>query len=200
MKNIFCCVLILLQLSCTKKSATLLHEINDYRSERSVALTEGERAPLNTDEVKMLKYYHADQSYKCKCLFERFEKMNIVELPTYAGTTTVYKSYGKLNCKIKNDTFGLTIFQLVNSSQVYADKLFLPFKDETNGEESYGGGRYLDLSLRDMTNSYLEVDFNKAYNPLCAYKSGFRCPIPPPENHLKIKIEAGEKVYKVESP
>ena len=195
MKYILWSVFFIFLFACTKKSASLLQEINEYRSERSMELIEGERAPLNADEVKMLKYYHANQRYKCNCLFERFEKVSVIEMPTYAGTTTAYKPFGKVHCKISGDSITLTVFQLVNSSPVYADKLFLPFKDETNGEESYGGGRYLDLSLRDVSNGYLTVDFNKSYNPLCAYKSGFRCPIPPLENHLKIRIEAGEKVF-----
>jgi hypothetical protein len=71
--------------------------------------------------------------------------------------------------------------------------LFCPFKDLTNGVDTYGAGRYLDFTLSDINNPIL--DFNYAYNPYCAYNAGYSCPIPPYENHLKIAITAGEKKW-----
>ena len=61
--------------------------------------------------------------------------------------------------------------------------------------ETYGGGRYIDLTITDIKNNLIELDFNKCYNPYCAYSDGYSCPIPPDENNLKIKIEAGEKKF-----
>ena len=75
------------------------------------------------------------------------------------------------------------------------DHLFVPFKDWTNGEESYGGGRYIDLKTGDITDGKITIDFNKCYNPWCAYSDGYNCPIPPVENHFELKIEAGEKMW-----
>ena len=75
----------------------------------------------------------------------------------------------------------------------YGKYLFVPFTDATSGTQSYGGGRYLDLELPEGT--MLEVDFNYAYNPYCAYTDGYSCPIPKPESRLPISILAGEKVY-----
>ena len=72
--------------------------------------------------------------------------------------------------------------------------LFLPFLDDTNGEESYGGGRYIDLRI--PKNDELVIDFNKAYNPYCAYNEKYSCPIVPRENYLALKVEAGVKVFK----
>lgn len=77
----------------------------------------------------------------------------------------------------------------------YKDLLFLPFTDQTNNKETYGGGRYIDLNVNDIRNNHLEIDFNKAYNPYCAYSDGYRCPIPPEENDLPISIIVGEKLY-----
>jgi uncharacterized protein (DUF1684 family) len=74
--------------------------------------------------------------------------------------------------------------------------LFLPFTDLTSGEESYAAGRYIDLSFSDVTGDKVVIDFNKSYNPYCAYVSGkYNCPIPPRENSLNIAILAGEKTY-----
>ena len=72
--------------------------------------------------------------------------------------------------------------------------LFLAFADETSARETYGAGRYLDLKKIGGATE-IELDFNRAYNPYCAYAEGFSCPLPPPENILKIAIRAGEKTY-----
>ena len=76
-------------------------------------------------------------------------------------------------------------------TQEYKDYLFFPFTDLTNGEESYSGGRYIDLHIPE--GEEIVIDFNKAYNPYCAYASGFSCPIVPKENHLSLRITAGIK-------
>lgn len=75
------------------------------------------------------------------------------------------------------------------------DYLFIPFKDKTNGAATYGGGRYLELRMGEIIDNKVVIDFNKCYNPYCAYSEGFNCPIPPLENHLDIKIEVGEKMF-----
>jgi uncharacterized protein (DUF1684 family) len=73
--------------------------------------------------------------------------------------------------------------------------LFVPFKDRTNYDATYGGGRYIDLSTKDIVNGRILLDFNKCYNPYCAFADGFNCPIPPDENSLPIEIAAGEKTF-----
>jgi uncharacterized protein len=77
----------------------------------------------------------------------------------------------------------------------YADYLFVPFTDATTGNETYGSGRYIDLRLGDIKNNTVLLDFNKCYNPYCAYTSGYNCPIPPKENRLAVAVKAGEKVF-----
>ncbi len=77
----------------------------------------------------------------------------------------------------------------------YKDYLFLPFTDDTNGITSYAGGRYIDLRDGDFNNNTLVLDFNKAYNPYCAFGAGYACPKPPVENKLALSIEAGEKLF-----
>jgi uncharacterized protein (DUF1684 family) len=70
--------------------------------------------------------------------------------------------------------------------------LFLPFRDATSGKESYGAGRYLDLHAH---RDEVEIDFNYAYNPYCAYNPEWNCPLPPAENWLQVPIRAGEKAF-----
>jgi len=82
------------------------------------------------------------------------------------------------------------------TTKEYKDHLFIPFTDATSGEETYESGRYIDLEIKDITNENVLIDFNKAYNPYCAYVSGkYNCPIPPNENRLIVAIRAGEKSF-----
>jgi hypothetical protein len=92
----------------------------------------------------------------------------------------------------------LSVYQaeisLLEAFPEYKDLLFIPFKDLTNGRESYGGGRYIDI--KNPAGKSAIIDFNLAYNPSCAYGSDkYSCPIPPKENFLQVKIKAGEKTY-----
>ena len=107
----------------------------------------------------------------------------------------VYKPYGKLKFKIDGKKYKLTLYQNVELTkrEGYEDYLFLPFNDMTNGVESYGGGRYLDMKIGDL--DFPVIDFNYCYNAYCAYNHKYSCPIPPDENYLKVRIEAGVKKY-----
>jgi len=101
--------------------------------------------------------------------------------------------YGLLEFSLQGKNFRLPVYQSsrLMKTQEYKDYLFFPFTDLTNGEESYSGGRYIDLHIPE--GEEIVIDFNKAYNPYCAYASGFSCPIVPKENHLSLRITAGIK-------
>jgi hypothetical protein len=73
-------------------------------------------------------------------------------------------------------------------------RLFVPFTDATSNTETYGGGRYLELT-RTPTGLY-DLDFNRAYHPYCAFNPSFECPLPPRENHLMTAMRAGERLAK----
>jgi hypothetical protein len=104
---------------------------------------------------------------------------------------------GTLTFTIHDTTLHLTVYKslLLSSNSAYANYLFIPFTDITTGDETYGSGRYLDIELSDIKNNFVELDFNKAYNPYCAYSTNYNCPIPPKENNLSIAIKAGEKTF-----
>ena len=78
----------------------------------------------------------------------------------------------------------------------YRDHLFIPFADATTSNETYEGGRYIDLNISDIKDGIIIIDFNKAYNPYCAYDHDYSCPLPPKENHITIAVRAGEKRFK----
>jgi uncharacterized protein (DUF1684 family) len=108
-----------------------------------------------------------------------------------------YYRYGEISFVINGKSCQLTVYQSKDLMQraEYKNYLFIPFTDATNGTDTYEGGRYIDLSIPDIKDTKVIVDFNKAYNPYCCYTSGYDCPIPPKENALPVAINAGEMKY-----
>ncbi|HNG90246.1 MAG TPA: DUF1684 domain-containing protein, partial [Saprospiraceae bacterium] len=123
------------------------------------------------------------------------------DLLTYSGATRLYRQYGILHFEQDGQPHSLRIYQnltLIARDSSYSDYLFLPFKDQSNGALTYGGGRYLDFRTGDVQQGVLVLDFNKTYNPYCAYSDGYNCPIPPKPNHLALHVLAGEKNFRGE--
>ena len=114
-------------------------------------------------------------------------------MATTTGRPAIYQKYALLSFNLKGYNHQLYVYEShrLKSMEGYEDYLFLPFSDESNGGESYGGGRF--ISLRKVESDSILIDFNKAYNPYCAYNHKYSCPIPPKENHLNIKVLAGVK-------
>lgn len=121
----------------------------------------------------------------------------IFKMPTYDGTSKEFYRFAKVSFNLNGTPITLTLYKNIAlaANPAYRYLLFLPFTDQTNQKETYGGGRYIDLSEKEIKNHQIEIDFNKAYNPYCAYSAGYRCPVPPEENDLPVEIKAGEKQY-----
>jgi uncharacterized protein (DUF1684 family) len=121
-------------------------------------------------------------------------------MPTYSGVTRTYIKYATAQCKYKKNTIQLQLYKNIHPpiNPLYKNNIFLPFKDLSNGDTTYGGGKYINLLDTDIKDGKIDIDFNKAYNPWCAYSDGYNCPIPPRENNLQYNITAGEKIYKGE--
>jgi uncharacterized protein (DUF1684 family) len=117
-----------------------------------------------------------------------------LELPTSTGQRRKMRRVGSLQFTINGRELTLTAF--VDAQENDMRRLFVPFGDITNGNETYPGGRYLDLD-RTPTGIY-DLDFNRAYHPFCVYNSTYDCPYPPRENRLSIPIRAGERLPKRE--
>lgn len=154
-------------------------------------------SPLRGENVKKFKehpFFPIDFRYAVMAKLVKTENAEPFEIPTSSGKTKKYIEYGKLYFKLKDKPLVLTVYQslaLIEKTD-YKDYLFLPFRDLTNGKETYGGGRYLDLRIPSNDEVYL--DFNKAYHPYCAYNAlDYNCPVVPKENQLQVRIEAGVK-------
>ncbi len=153
--------------------------------------------PLAADDVQYLHYYEPDPAYRVQAVIELLHNEYPFRIPTSDGTSKEYVRYAKARFSIGTDTVDLTLYRSTDFAfnAALRNHLFLPFTDLTNGEDTYGGGRYIDLSVADIRDGHIEIDFNDSYNPYCAYSSGYRCPVPPRENDLSIAIRAGEKKY-----
>ncbi|MCE7059618.1 DUF1684 domain-containing protein [Dyadobacter sp. CY343] len=162
-------------------------------------LTTG-NSPLKKKDLPYLRFYEPDSAFKVKARFEKV-KGQPFEMPTYSGINKTYVRYGILKFRVNGRRQTLTVYRSLSlqANAKYKDYLFIPFKDKTNGSESYGGGRYIDLKTTDIKDNSYVIDFNKAYNPYCAYSVGYNCPIPPSANHLAVAISAGEKKFGKES-
>lgn len=172
-------------------------EIKKFQKELNEEYKNEKESPLRGDNFEKFKehpFFAINLDYYVKAKLVKTENAKPFEIPTSSGKTKKYIEYGKAYFKINGKEQVLTVFQSLSllENPEYKDYLFLPFRDLTNGKETYGGGRYLDLRI--PKNDEIIIDFNKAYHPYCAYNAfDYNCPIVPEENRLKIPIVAGVK-------
>lgn len=188
--------LIILFFSCS----VVRKEIQQHREVYKKEFLSDPRSPLTEADLSNLDFYPPISKARVDADFYLTPDAEPFDMLTYSGQKRSYKSWGKASFIWGKDSVQLVIYQNMTSSSnpLYKDYLFLPFKDETNGVTTYGGGRYLNMSKADTEDGKIIIDFNKSYNPWCAFSDGFNCPIPPAENHLPFPVEAGEKKYKGE--
>ena len=177
-------------------------EIEQHRQHYKQEFLDEPRSPLSAKDTAYLDFFPADESWKVTALFSPTPDEEVFDMPTYSGKTAQYRKYGTLTFEREGVSYVLCIYQNIRllSMEKYQDYLFLPIKDSSNGETTYGGGRYLELTLGDIVErdgqAIMVIDFNKCFNPYCAYSDGYNCPVPPRENHLSIAVNAGEKMFK----
>jgi uncharacterized protein len=166
----------------------------EWRKERDIFFKTHERSPLTPQakkNFKSLKYYPFHPKYVFSGQIERF--IFQIDNPKYyatfltnKGTNKRYLRYGKFRLKMDGQEHAIEIYK-----SILSDNLFIPFKDKTNGKETYEGGRYIDAEI--LVGYKMVLDFNMAYSPACVYNDRFICVLPPKENTLEIMVEAGEK-------
>lgn len=156
-----------------------------------------EKSPLLEKDLKKFKglsFFPIEEKFHVVAKFIRTPDEKPFEMPTTTTRKPMYVKYGEAHFEIDGKNFKLNIFQNLDYKKIDPKALFLPFTDLTSGVESYGGGRYIDLQISE--NDSIVINFNKAYNPYCAYNPKYSCPIPPTENDLAIEIRAGVKNFK----
>jgi uncharacterized protein (DUF1684 family) len=168
--------------------ATWRAEKDRFMRSADSPVPEGQRAGFPP-----LVYYPIDPAYSVPASLAVAPGEDILELSTSGGLRRKMRKIGTLQFTLKDQPLTLTAFVDATTNDVR--RLFVPFGDLTNGNETYPGGRYLDLE-RTATGFYV-VDFNRAYNPFCVFNAAYDCPYPPRENRLKVPVRAGEKLHKL---
>lgn len=153
------------------------------------------QSPLTDEQIISfagLNYYDEDPGFVIESEVERFAQDEpLIEMQTSTGDTQQYRPWGRFNFEVDGQEVSLVVY-----ANPQGGDFFLPFKDATNGRATYGAGRYLDShrpGISRVGSDRLEIDFNYAYNPYCAYNERYSCPLPPAENWLRVAIRAGEK-------
>ena len=150
------------------------------------------------NDKKFLQFFPVTAAYRVQARVERIYEAPWFKMETSGKEKQVYRVYAVLHFKLHDTLLKLHVYQSQRLMEVkeYADHLFVPFTDITSGNESYDNGRYIDLTITDLEPGTYFIDFNKAYNPYCAYVSGqYNCPVPPKENDLSVAIRAGEMKF-----
>src|SRR6478735_4860794 len=167
--------------------------IEKHRKDKDLYFSSGEDSPLeNKSSFKGLSYYPPDKAYLVTAQVFKLKDDSLLPVRRNDGKRDLFSRYARAQFQMNGRNFSLTLLKAPKDS---GDKLhlFVPFADLTNGNETYETGRYLDLAYAG--GNTIEIDFNLAYNPFCAYSYAFSCPLPPKENVLDTEIKAGEKKY-----
>lgn len=203
MKNILILLISFLAISCASQPAQKeTADIKKFQNELNAEYKNPKKTPLrgsNFTDFKEHPFFPINLKYKITAKFTKTENAQSFELPTSSGKTRTYREFGKATFILEGKELTLTLYQnlaLIKKNK-YKDHLFLPFRDATNSIETYGGGKYMDLKI--PSGDFIVLDFNKSYQPYCAYNAfDYNCPIVPAENVLPIRIQAGvmyEDVY-----
>ncbi|HEX6892783.1 MAG TPA: DUF1684 domain-containing protein [Chryseolinea sp.] len=179
----------------SQDQSAYVNEINKERADKDRYMQTSPESPFKDSpgEVTPLKYFPPDIRYKVTAELNPIQNKKPVVLSTNDGNQQQYVEYAYADFDLDGYHNRLLILEVLDSGPLRG-KLFLAFGDETSARETYGAGRYLDVVKVPGANT-ITLDFNKAYNPYCAYVEKYSCPFPPPENLLKVAIRAGEMVY-----
>jgi len=201
MKNFFFPFLLLIIISCKPQTSDYTDTIKLFQYELNTNYSDAEKSPLTEEDLKTFKaldFFDIDKNYLVEASLELTPNAPIFEMQTTTVRLPLYKKYGIARFTLNGKKCELSVYQSLDlmTSLDYANYLFLPFNDNTNGKTSYGGGRFIDLEIPEDGSKTIVIDFNKSYNPYCAYNHKYSCPIPPSENNLNVEISAGVKAYK----
>ena len=176
-----------------------VNNIKEFQTELNKEFADTAHSPLTKADLlsfRRLDFFPIDLKYCVKAKFVKTQESLPFGMPTTTDRLPEYIKYGTLYFTIDSQDLQLALYQNIElvKKEEYKNYLFLPFGDKTNGESSYGGGRYIDMQI-PKTDEVI-IDFNKSYNPYCAYNHRYSCPRIPSENILNVKIKAGVKAFK----
>jgi uncharacterized protein (DUF1684 family) len=173
-------------------------EASKFQNKLNKEFSSNEDSPLTEEDLESftkLDFFAIDTTFRVTAKLKFHKDSKPFKMTTTTDRLPVYKLYATASFTLQGKAFQLEIYQneKLTLSPEYEDHLFLPFTDNTNGETSYGGGRYIDLNVPE--GDQIIIDFNQSYNPSCAYNHKYSCPIPPEVNHLDTEVKAGVMAY-----
>jgi len=183
----------------SRQNRTYIRAINEQRRQKDRFFATSPQSPIPYDERREgfsgLAYYPPDPAFRVRAEVAPFAVPNIVQLATSTGEMRPQTRYAELHFQLSGRQYRL--FGFADPQEHHTHELFVPFRDQTSGRETYGAGRYLEVALDHHANGAHTaiIDFNLAYNPYCAYSPHYSCPTPPRENTLSVAIAAGERNY-----
>lgn len=177
-----------------ESEAQYVERIKKERVEKDEFMKTSNASPFKEDPDSFtgLNYFEPNPKFKVSADITKFTTKEYVNIPESDGSSKQYLKFAKASFKLNNMPYELLLLKQTGFGSM--NVIFTAFTDNTSGNTTYGGGRYLDLSFKNA--SKITIDFNQAYNPYCEYNESFSCPLPPRENHISMAIEAGEKNYK----
>ncbi len=194
------CLLFLFS-ACNSQDKRPLMGKTKYQQKLNSSYKDATTSPLKKKDLKNFKgldFFPVDSSFIVTAKLTKTENAPTFQMATTTDRKPWYKEFGKLNFTLQGKDLELTIYQSQDDLRdvKYKDYLFLPFTDDTSGEDSYGGGRYMDVMISDINaDGTILLNFNNTYNPYCAYNDRYSCPLTPRKNHLDIEVRAGVKVF-----
>lgn len=175
-------------------------KIMQARVERDMSMRKKESVlpPSRRSAFRGLDYYDVDPAYRFVVPFQRFAHPDTVMVAESTGGVRPQVQLGRITVPFPSGKEDFLVFQSTGENP--RSRLWLAFADATNGEETYEAGRY--VNLEPAGEDSVVVDFNRSYNPTCAYNPDYACPLPPSENRIDAPIRAGEKtpLFKGDSP
>ncbi len=181
-------------LNVGENSDEYLERIKEYRKSRNGYMISSS-SPMSQEDKRNfsgLKYYPVDETFVVTAKVVPIERKQPIFIPTTTGESKKYIPWGYAEFELKGANHKLLLYQ--DWEETNPNLLSLMFADDTSGDATYGGGRYIEVTKSG--GNTIVIDFNLAYNPFCHFNDEYSCPIPPRENLLNVAIEAGEKLYK----
>ena len=191
-------IFIIFSFSCKEQKRYANNNLSEYQKNVNDFFKDASVSPLKSKDLKNFKgldFFESDSTYIVSARIQKTPESLPFKMKTTSNIPADFRIYGKVIFNLNNQDMELFVYENLEylDVEVYENYLFLPFLDQTNGFETYGGGRYIDIYFEE--NDSVIIDFNKAYNPQCVYDENYSCPIVPRENNLKIRIEAGVKNF-----
>lgn len=191
--------------ACSSQGKRTLTGKTEYQQTLNASYKDATKSPLKKKDLKEFKgldFFPIDSSFIVVAQLKKIANAPTFEMATTTDRKPLYKEFGILNFNLKGKKCQLTIYQSQDNltDEKFKDYLFIPFTDDTSGNESYGGGRYMDVMTTDEnTDGTIVLNFNNTYNPYCAYNEKYSCPLTPRKNHLDVEVKAGIMVFEKHS-